>query len=297
MINRTFNRVGVLMGGPSAEREVSLVSGAAVAEGLEQAGYQVVRIDVQERNLAIPDDVEAVFIALHGEFGEDGAVQRLLTEKGIPYTGAGPEASEASFDKQKSKEILSKAGLPIPSYEIIRQAEERTFSLPLVIKPLRQGSSFGVHRIFEEDIWEEAFADTLSYDGVVLVETFIEGRELTVGIVDQDVLPVVEICAPEGDYNYKAKYTKGTTSYIVPADITPEKASYCQAVALKAYQVLNGRGLSRIDFRMNTQGEAFILENNTIPGFTPTSLLPKAAKAVGIEFSELCDRIMRLACI
>ncbi|NCC50985.1 MAG: D-alanine--D-alanine ligase [Spartobacteria bacterium] len=296
-MTKQFKRVGVLMGGPSLERAVSLVSGRAVVHGLKQAGYDVVGIDVKDEELILPDGLEAVFIALHGEFGEDGVVQRLLTERGIPYTGPGPDASLRSFDKAMCKEALEEVGLPVPAYEVIRLSSERTLPLPIVIKPLRQGSSYGVHRILREQEYERAYTDTHAYEGLVLVEAYIEGRELTVGIVGRDPLPVVEILAPDGNYDYDAKYTTGASSYVVPADLTAEQTARCQELAMATFDTLGCRGLSRVDFRMDKDGQIFILENNTIPGFTPTSLLPKAARQAGIEFPELCDKIMQLACI
>jgi len=290
-----FKQIAVLMGGPSAEREVSLRSGSAVANGLRACGYTVQEIDVRTAQLELPAGVEAVFIALHGTFGEDGEIQEMLRERHIPFTGAKAESSRLAFDKRASKEQFLAHALPTPPYEILRDANQRTLSLPLVVKPLRQGSSIGIHRVFRISEWSPAFSDALAYDGEVLVETYISGRELTVGIVDDTVLPVLEIRAPDGYYDYRAKYTTGLTEYLVPAPMPMDAAQRCQDLALQAFHALGGYAFGRVDFRMTESGELFILEVNTIPGFTETSLLPKSAAAAGIGFPELCDRIMRLA--
>jgi len=296
-VQRRFHKVGVLMGGPSTEREISLASGRAVARGLREAGYEVVEVDVRGRELDLPASVEAVFIALHGEFGEDGQVQRLLEAQGIPYTGSGPAASRASFDKLITKRIFAAAGLPIAPYEVIRHPGERTLPLPVVIKPPRQGSSIGMHRVFREEEWEEAFRDTLRYDGEVIVEKFIPGRELTVGVVCDTVLDPVEIRAPDGEYSYRAKYTPGTTEYLVPAPLPPDTTRQLRSYGRQAFDALGCRGLGRVDMRMDRDGQVYLLEMNNVPGFTETSLLPKAARAAGIDFPELCRRIMESAAL
>jgi D-alanine-D-alanine ligase len=297
MTRQRFKKVGVLMGGPSTEREVSLQSGRAVTEALRSAGYDVEEIDLKGRDLDLPPGVEAIFVALHGEFGEDGQVQSLLRERQIPYTGAGPEASRQSFDKRLSKKIFVEKGIPTPRFEILKTGQNRTLPLPAVVKPVRQGSSIGVHILFEEPDWPGALNEALSYDGEVLVETYIEGRELTVGIVVGQVLPVIEIKAPDGFYNYQAKYTKGLTQYVVPAEIPRDRAAACRQLALRTFKALGCWDMGRVDFRMTPAGELFVLELNSIPGFTGTSLLPKAARAAGIEFPELCSRIISVASV
>ena len=285
------------MGGPSSEREVSLNSGRAVAEALRSVGYDVAEIDLKGRELELPDGIEAVFVALHGEFGEDGQIQEILRTRGIPYTGSGPEASRRSFDKLLSKKTFVEKGIPTPKYEILRKGQGRSLPLPVVVKPIRQGSSIGVHIVSDEADWPAALEEALTHDGEVLVETFIAGRELTVGVVGGDVLPVLEIKAPDGFYNYTAKYTKGLTQYIVPADISVECAAECRRLALLTFQALDCKDMGRVDFRLAPGGDLFVLELNNIPGFTGTSLLPKAARAMGIEFPELCDRIISMACV
>ncbi len=290
-----FNKVAVLKGGDSAEREVSLRSGAAIADGLRKKGYDVVEIDMPDRQLVLPADTDAVFIALHGAFGEDGGVQKELEARGIPYTGSGPESSRKAFDKSISKGIFMAEGIPTPTYEILKQSEKRTLSLPVVAKPVRQGSSVGVHRVFHEENWLPAFADVLQYGDEVLVESYISGTELTIGVVGDRVLPVLEIRAPEGYYDYRAKYSSGLTEYLVPAPVSDHTAKCCRELAFRAFKALGCSGMARVDFRLREDGALYVLEVNTIPGFTETSLLPKAARAVGIDFPDLCDMVLRLA--
>jgi D-alanine-D-alanine ligase len=292
--SRRFYKVAVLMGGPSREREVSLRSGQAVANGLRESGYEAVELDVTGRSVDLPD-VEAVFIALHGAFGEDGEVQQLLDDKGVPYTGSGVEGSRNSMDKELTKRILDKAGVATPAYEVLRAGETRSIRFPLVVKPAHEGSSIGLHRVEDESQWDEAFADALQYDEAVLVEEYIAGRELTCGIVDGRTFPVVEIAAPDGWYDYGAKYTKGKTEYFAPADIDEEAAGRCRELTQATFDALKCAGFGRVDFRMDAEGTLYVLEMNTIPGFTETSLLPKAAACDGVSFPELCAMIMETA--
>jgi D-alanine-D-alanine ligase len=295
-MGQKFKKVAVLMGGPSAEREVSLRSGAAVARGLREAGYVVDEVDARDGELKFAADVEAVFVALHGAFGEDGVVQAKLRDMNMPYTGSGAEASRCSFDKLLSKQMFAKAGIPTPEYEVVTTATTHRLPLPVVVKPAQQGSSIGLHFVREEAEWEAALADALRY-GPALVERFIPGRELTVGLLGDDALPVVEIRAPDGWYDYGAKYTKGRTEYLVPAPLTPEQTVCAQELARRVFLVLGCRDLGRVDIRLTPAGEMSVLEMNTIPGFTETSLLPKAAQALGLGFAALCDRIMQRATV
>lgn len=285
----------MLMGGPSAEREVSLASGRAVAAGLRRAGYDVSEVDPADRVLDLPPETEAVFIALHGAFGEDGEVQALLNERGIPYTGAGEEASRKAFDKVVSKGIFAEAGIPTAPYEVLRKGGRRTLALPVVTKPARQGSTIGLCRVLNDDDWDDALAEAFLYGDEALIEAYIAGRELTVGIVGDEVLPAVEIVAPEEWYDYKAKYTSGACRYVVPAPLDAEVSRRLAESALRTYRALDCRGFGRVDYRVSGDGAVYVLEMNTIPGFTETSLLPKAAAARGIGFDELCDMIMNLA--
>lgn len=294
-MKRKFNRIVVLKGGPSAEREVSLQSGAAVADALRGLGYDVAEIDQVDTRVHLPSGTEAVFIALHGTFGEDGTLQRLLEQRGIPYTGSNAESSRLAFDKVESKRLFERQGVATPRYEVLAPGQTRTLPLPLVVKPPRQGSSIGVSKVFEEAAWAEALAGALALDREALVEAFIPGAELTVGVVGEQVLPIVEIRAPEGYYDYRAKYTKGLTEYLVPAPLEADVTRQCQELAWRAFQALGCRGLGRIDIRLTPDGHPFVLEVNTIPGFTQTSLLPKAARAAGYEFPHLCEWILNLA--
>jgi len=285
----------VLKGGISSEREVSLRSGAAIAQGLREGGYEVHEVDITSREFTLPAGVEAVFVALHGQFGEDGGVQRLLAEMGMPVTGSGAESSRISFDKILTRERLAQHGIPVPKGEVLKAAADRTIPVPLVVKPPREGSSVGCHLVFEEQAWEAAFAEAVRYSGDALVEEYIPGRELTVGVVDGQVLPVVEIKPVSEWYDFNAKYVTGDTQYVVPAGLDAASTQQLQAIALQTFQCLGAEGFGRIDFRLAPDGNPYVLELNAIPGFTATSLLPKAAQAAGIGFSELCCRIMELA--
>jgi D-alanine-D-alanine ligase len=294
-MQKPFQHVAVLKGGFSAEREVSLESGAAIANGLRKAGYTVTEIDVTSPDFTVPAGIEAVFIALHGTFGEDGGVQSRLTELGLPYVGADAESSRRSFDKLLTEVCLRETGVPVPESETLRRGDEPTMSLPVAVKPPRQGSSVGCSLVFKESDWAAALTDAFQYDDEVLVQRFIPGREFTVGVVDGEVLPIVEIVTAAGWYDYTAKYKVDTTRYVIPAELDAKTAARMQQIAMETFEALGARGFGRVDFRMTPEGEQFVLELNTIPGFTSHSLLPKAAAAAGIEFSALCDRIMRTA--
>ena len=294
---KKFKKVAVMMGGPSAEAEVSLRSGAAVANALRTAGYAVDEVNPKSGRLKFAADVEAVFIALHGAFGEDGVVQRKLRDMGMPYIGSGPEASRVSLDKLASKRVFAAAQIPTADFEVLTAPGPHTLPLPLVVKPASEGSSIGLHCVRRNANWDDALRDALAHGNPVLVEKYIPGRELTVGILGEDALPVVEICAPKGWYDYKAKYTKGRTQYLVPAPLTAKQAARAQELARRVFCALGCRDLGRVDMRLTPQNELFVLEMNTIPGFTETSLLPKAAAAAGINFVELCNRIMRCASV
>ncbi len=296
-MQKKFHRIAVLKGGVSAEREVSLRSGAAVAKALRAAGYDVIEVDVTRRALELPAGTEAVFLALHGEFGEDGEVQALLDARGVPYTGPGAAASRIAFDKQLTREAVARAGLPVAAGAVVRTASAvPPLPPPVVVKPLRQGSSVGCHRVLRAEDWPAAVADALRY-GEALVERFVDGRELTVGIVGDEVLPVVEICAPDGYYDFDAKYTyaHGKTEYRVPAPLTDAEAAEARRIARGVFDAVGARGVSRVDLRLDPRDGFFVLEINTIPGFTETSLLPKAAAYAGWSFPALCERILNLA--
>lgn len=286
----------VLMGGPGEEREISMASGQAVARGLREAGRTVVEIVVPETGILapIPDPVGSVFIAMHGAFGEDGGVQRELEKLGLPYTGSGPESSHLSFDKALAKACFDRHGIPTPAWSMMPSGEPCPRAFPVVVKPPRQGSSVGLHICHQEKDWPE-LTPSADPEDALLVEDYIEGRELTVGIVGDQVLPIVEIRAPQGCYDYRAKYTKGLTEYLVPAPLDAATVEEAGRWARRVFEVLGARGFGRVDFRLDPSGQLLVLELNTIPGFTPTSLLPKAAAAAGLAFSDLCLEILSFA--
>ncbi|HVM62137.1 MAG TPA: D-alanine--D-alanine ligase [Verrucomicrobiae bacterium] len=293
-------KIAVLMGGPSAEREVSLRSGTAVANALAAGGARVVPMDIRDATFTIPADVDVAFLALHGTFGEDGSLQRILDDRGIVYTGSGPEASARAFDKIAAKQAFVAAGVPTPAYEVFEvgqlpRSRVARLGFPLVVKPSRQGSSVGISIVEQGDGLDAACELAGRYDPRLLAEQFVSGRELTIGILDGRALPVVEIRPKKGFYNYQAKYTKGATEYLAPASLDRNIESQAKAMALRAHDCLGCRDYSRVDLMLSAVGELFVLEVNTIPGFTETSLLPKAARAAGIEFPELCARLVQLA--
>jgi len=289
------HRLVVLQGGPSAEREVSLRSGAAATEALREAGYQVDAVTVDDAGFVVPDGTDLAFLALHGTFGEDGQVQEILAGRGIPYTGASAEVSRIAFDKEKTKAKLRRHGVPTPEGQLVRRLEEITLPLPVFIKPNAQGSSVGTHPATTREELASALADALKFDTAVLVERYIRGRELTVGVLGDHVLPIVEIHPLDGFYDYANKYTKGRTEYFCPARLPAEITALIQQYALTAHRAIGDPVYSRIDFLLEEDVFPTCLEINTIPGMTATSLLPKAAAAVGITFPQLCRRIVELS--
>ncbi len=295
MVSR-FKNVAVLMGGVSSEREVSLRSGEAIAKGLEEAGCSVSRVVLESESIEglIPEGTEAVFIALHGGYGENGGVQADLNRLGIPYTGPGAETSEIAIDKVATKLRLIDDGIPTPAYQLVGEGESKcALAFPVVVKPPRDGSSVGLTCPCSEAQWDEALETARKVDSKVLVEEYIEGREWTVAVVAGEALPVIEIRPHEGVYDYTSKYTAGMTEYILLDD--SELTRKAQALALKACEAIGVRGLSRVDFRVSPDAELYVLEINTVPGFTATSLVPKAAKKAGMTFSETCVKILNLA--
>jgi D-alanine-D-alanine ligase len=293
--------VAVLMGGPSEERGVSLVSGAAVAQGLREAGHRVTEIVFDSAELPpIPPATDVVFPVLHGTFGEDGALQALLEGAGWPYVGSGPEASRATMEKSMTKERLLATGLPTPRFILVDRPDApfpADMGLPLIVKPNAQGSSVGITRLKSHRWWRRALGRALAVDRQALVEEFIDGREITVGILHGEALPVVEIQPPTGRiYDNDAKYDHryGHTHYhCPPLHVSPEEQGRAQAIALEVAKILQTKDMVRIDFLVDDNGTPWILEGNSIPGFTPTSLLPKGARGAGIEFPELCARLVR----
>lgn len=307
-------KVGVLYGGKSTEREVSLKSGEAVYKGLKAKGYQVIKIDtgqpdfIQQIKTA---NIDVAFLALHGKYGEDGTMQGLLELLGIPYTGPDVTASAIAMNKIITKKLLVNDGIATPDFLTYRQTDidQRgmtticneiigRLSLPVVIKAPTQGSTIGVYFVKNRDDLPDALSNALKYDPVVLAEKFIVGTELTVTVVgnnDPQVLPQIEIVSATGVYDYHAKYTVGMSEHIIPPRLPEEILSTTAELALRTYRTLGCRGLSRVDFMVTDEGKAYVLEVNTSPGMTETSLVPDAAKAAGIEFPDLLDLLIKLA--
>lgn len=310
-----FNKnqvVAVVMGGPSAEREVSLNTGAAIANALREYGYtNVVEIDLDPRNFGkqlAESKAEVVFNAVHGLYGEDGRLQTLLEIREMPYTGSGMIASVSCMDKVITKRMLRDAGISTPACLIVNKKESgikekimQRFSLPVVIKPASQGSSIGVEIVKEENQLDEALANAFKYSRDILVEEFIGGKELTVSMMQKDgevvALPVIHIAPHSGMYDYHSKYTKGATEYICPADLDEETTKKVQEISKQAYEVLGCSGVARADVMLDEACNGYVLEINTVPGMTATSLVPKAAAAAGISFPELCNIILQSASV
>ncbi len=290
-------KVAVLMGGPSAERAVSLRSGEACSAALRRVGHTVTEVDVKSDDFALPSGTDVAFIALHGTFGEDGQVQAILEQRGVAYTGCGVEASRVCFDKLLTKQALLEGNIPTPAYEILLKGRTRRLLLeyPIVVKPTAQGSSVGVHVVERFDRLDKALDDTFQFGDKALVEEFIAGRELTVGILDNTALPIVEIRPKDGFYDYQNKYTKGATEYFCPAPLDGTITERVCRLSEQAFELLGCRDYARIDWRLRDDGRPFCLELNTLPGMTETSLFPKAAAAAGIEFDQLCDRMVAMA--
>jgi D-alanine--D-alanine ligase len=304
-----FGKIGVLMGGPSSERGISLKSGGAVYESLKSQGLDVVAIDIQtdERHpnyrLIQEANIDIAFIALHGYFGEDGQMQALLEDLNIPYTGSDAVASRLAMDKIISRRLFQKGGLPVPNYVLTSASDDRSFistltqdlSPPFVVKPSGQGSSIGLSIVKAGEELGKAVEYAAGFDGRIIIEEYISGGEITVGILGNSALPVVEIIPKKGFYDYEAKYQPGKSDYVVPAHLSSQVTARVQDVAQSAHRLLGCSGFSRVDMRLSADNIPFLLEVNSIPGLTQASLLPKAAKAVGIDFAALCMQILHLA--
>jgi len=284
-------KVALLMGGPGKERPVSLNSGAAVAKALRSLEAEVHEIDVTGPGFKLPEKTDLVFNIIHGTFGEDGALQSILDKLGVPYTGEGEVASRVAFDKIASKRKFDQAGVPNAKWEILLAGQSVSIPIPLVAKPPREGSSVGVHIVQRSEELAPALKDCFSRDNQVLVEEFIRGRELTVGIVGSEALPVVEIVPKVDFYSYENKYTKGNSDYFCPARLDEATTRAVQSAALAAHRSLGLEIYSRVDVLLDSENRPFVLEVNTIPGMTETSLLPKAAAVAGLDFASLCEEI------
>lgn len=296
--------VAVLAGGPGSEREVSQASASGVVRAIEGRVGRVTLVDVTGEDFELPEGTDVAFNVIHGTFGEDGALQAELDQRGVPYTGARRASSELAFDKAKSKARFLEAGVSTPRSEILdaREGLESPGSIgfPCVVKPPREGSSVGVHLVEEPGQWSRAVEDASRYGDDLLVEDLIQGRELTVGIVGDEVLPIVHIQPRSGFYDISNKYPwmtgEGGTDYFCPADLPEETTARVQEEARKAHEALGTEIYSRVDILLrDSDGEPFVLEVNTIPGMTESSLLPKAAAAAGMDYPTLCLKIIKLS--
>ena len=304
----SYRKIGVIMGGTSSERQVSLASGQAVAEALEAEGFEARSIVLGPGDDALSmlagADMDAAFLALHGKLGEDGCVQGLLELLGIPYTGSSVLSSALAMDKLKSKELFRLHNVPTPPYYVFDQAHNTaadieevhgSFGFPVVVKPRREGSSIGVSRANDMNELCEAIELALAFDTSVLIERFIAAREVAVGILDGRVLGAIEIAPKSGMYDFAAKYTPGMTEYFMPARLQPARYKNVLNLAERAAEALDCSGAVRVDLLVTEGQNEYVLEVNTLPGMTPTSLLPKIAGAAGFNFGELCMAIVERA--
>ncbi len=307
----TRSKIGVLMGGQSSEREVSLKTGEAVYRSLVRSGYDAVAIDVGPGLSQTLQDqaIEVAFLALHGPGGEDGAIQGFLETLGIPYTGSGVRASAVGMHKVVTKTELAAHGIPVPRGTVVWRGTAPTLKrvltscklkLPIVVKPASQGSTIGVTIVRQPSQWKEALKVAHRYDPEAMVEAFIPGHEVTLsllGTADGTVagLPAVEIVAPDGFYDFSAKYEKGRTQYLCPAPLSAAVSREIKQLAIRTYQALGCNGAARVDFRITPKGKPYVLEINTVPGMTETSLLPMAAGKAGLSYDALTEQILQSA--
>jgi D-alanine-D-alanine ligase len=294
-------KIAVLMGGPGSERDVSLATGRGVSKALRSLGAEVVEIDVRDENFQLPTDVDLAFLTIHGTFGEDGQLQTILEHRGIAYTGDGINGSEIAFDKIRSKEKFREQGVTTPLWEVIHPGQRPTLPLPIVVKPPRQGSTVGVVIVKREGEIESAISEAAKYGRELLIEKFVPGRELTIGILGDKALPILEIIPKGGFYDFTNKYpflnpqAGGGAEHVCPAKIDLAKTKQIQEQALRAFRSLGLVVYARVDVLLSDSGDAFVLEVNTIPGMTEASLLPEAAAAAGISYVDLCARIIALS--
>lgn len=290
-------QITVLAGGQGSEREISLRSGAAVAQALTHLGHAVTENDPGQTGWRLPQNTEVVFLALHGEYGEDGQVQAHLENLGVPYTGTGVNGSRLAFDKQLAKDAFLASSIPTPKGIKVRQGDPVPESIdgPWVLKPARQGSSVGLQLPETAADWDAALNAASAEGEDVLCEERIIGREITVGLLADEPLPIVEVCPKEGTFDFTNKYTEGATEYICPAELPADREETIRQLALDAFRAVEGRDFGRVDMMLDGQLNPYVLEVNTLPGMTETSLLPKAAFADGIDFNSLCGRMVELA--
>lgn len=292
-------RVAVLMGGPGSEREVSLRTGQSIGRALRETGIDAVDVVVDGPGFPLPDGTTIAFVAIHGTYGEDGTLQAELEARNVSYTGAGHTASLRAFDKLEAKKFFVAHGVPTPAHEVLARGQMPSLSLPLVIKPPREGSSVGVHIVKEESALAAAVEDVFRFGPEALCEEFVSGRELTVGILGDRALPVIEIRPRSGFYDKSNKYPwmnqGGGSDYFCPAGLPDGATEAVRAAALAAHQSLGTEVYSRVDVLLDASSRPWVLEVNTIPGMTESSLLPKAAAAAGLSFPDLCLEILRLS--
>jgi D-alanine-D-alanine ligase len=300
MIDLRHKHIAVLMGGPGSERRVSLATGQGVAQALRALGAEVTEVEVSGPDFTTPPGTEIAFNAIHGTFGEDGQVQRILEARGLAYTGEGVAGSELAIDKIAAKQRFVAAGVSTAPFEILRDGGVPAFPLPFVIKAPHEGSSVGVYIVREPGELASALAEARQFGRELLVEKFIDGRELTVGIIGDQALPIIEIRAKKDFYNFENKYpflnpNAAGADHFCPAPLPEETTRLVQQTALAANRALGLCVYSRVDVLLAADGTPFVLEINTIPGMTVSSLLPEAAAAAGISYGELCARIIELS--
>jgi D-alanine-D-alanine ligase len=286
-------KIGVLLGGRSSERDISLKSGNAVLQGLKRSGYKAIAIDASKNLIDTlkKEKIQVAFIALHGRWGEDGTVQGLLEMMGIPYTGSGVLGSSMAIDKAVMKLIFAAARIPTPKYTLIYNGEGASFPLPYVVKPANEGSSVGISVVKKKQEAPAALKEALKYDTKLLIEEFVKGQEITVAVINNTALPVIEVRPKSGFYNFEAKYEKGKTEYIVPAEISSAMAKKASDIALTVYTTFNLSGSARIDMLIKDK-TPLVIDINTSPGMTETSLVPKAWACAGRTFDELVEEIL-----
>jgi D-alanine-D-alanine ligase len=300
-LNISKRKIAVLMGGPGSERDVSLATGKGVSKALRTLGADVTDVDVRDENFELPVGTELAFITIHGTFGEDGQVQQILEERGIAYTGEGAKESELAFNKIRSKEKFREQDVTTPDWEVIHAGQKPKTPVPFVLKAPRQGSTVGIYIIKSEAEIGPALLEAAKYDEELLVEKFVPGRELTVGVLGEQALPIIEIIPKGGFYDFTNKYpflnpqAGGSAEHVCPAHIEAGMTREIQDLALRAHRSLGLRVYSRVDVLLPAEGVPTVLEVNTIPGMTEASLLPEAAAVAGISYVDLCARIIELS--
>lgn len=294
---KRFGRVAVLFGGTAAERPISLISGAAVLKALQQAGVDAHAFDPAERDIVEVQGFDRAFIVLHGRGGEDGVMQGVLEQFGVPYTGSGVMASAIGMDKARTKQLWLGCGLPTPTYRRLRagmdfKAVADELGLPLMVKPSREGSSIGMAKVYSSDELARAFDVAVEHDGEVIAEHFIEGSEYTVAVLNGQALPVIRMIPAKDFYDFEAKYQRNDTQYKIPCGLAAAEEAELQRLAVEAFDVLGARGWGRVDAMRDRDGRFWLLEINTVPGMTDHSLVPMAAAAAGLDFTQLVLAIL-----